>query len=100
MAGGEFDDPQAFCQEVGLSYVLTYDGYGSEWGPARRIWRPGDAGDGVTCSLNADGGYACVTVDDIRHLQPADLEAILQHLMLFDDPHVPPLELPDDLGQP
>lgn len=99
VAGGEFDELQTFCQKVGLTYVLTYDGYGGEWGPARRIRRPGDVGDGLTCSLSADGGYACLTDDDIRFLGLADVEAILEHLRLFNDPHVPPLELPEDLGQ-
>jgi hypothetical protein len=93
VAGGEFDELEAFCVEVGLTYVLTYDGYGCEWGPARRIRRPGDAGDGVTCSLNADGGTPCVTADDIRFLGLADVDAILEHLRLFADPHVPPLEI-------
>lgn len=93
LPGGEFHGLQAFCAEVGLSYVLTYDGYGAEWGPARRIWRPGDTGDGLTCSLNADGGYACVTADDIRFLELADVEAIIAHLELFNAPNVPPLEL-------
>ena len=93
VASGEFVDLQALCHELGLSYVLTYDGYGGQWGPARRIWRPGGAGDGTTCSLNADGGFACVTADDIRFLALPDVEAILQHLQLFNDPHVPPLEI-------
>ena len=95
VAGGEFDELEAFCVEVGLSYVLTYDGYGCEWGPARRIRRPGDAGDGVTCSLNADGGTPCVTADDIRFLGLADVDAILEHLRLFADPHVPPVRIED-----
>ncbi len=30
--GGEFEDLQAFCVSQGLTYVLTYDGYGGEWG--------------------------------------------------------------------
>jgi prevent-host-death family protein len=93
VAGGELDTLQALCVEIGLSYILTYDGYGCEWGPARRIRRPGDPGAGLTCSLNADGGSACVTADDIRHLQLADVDAVLQHLALFDDPHVPPIEI-------
>lgn len=93
VAAGEFEDLQAFCVEVGLTYVLTYDGYGCWWGPARRIWRPGDTGQGVACALNADGGFACVTADNIRLLELADVEAILAYLGLFDDPHVPPLEL-------
>lgn len=92
-SGGEFDELAAYCVEAGLTYVLTYDGYGCEWGPARRIRRPGDAGDGVTCSLNADGGTPCVTADDIRFAGLADVEAILEHLRLFADPHVPPLEI-------
>lgn len=91
VAGGEFDDLQAFCAEVGLTYVLTYDGYGCEWGPSRRIRRPGDDDDGVTCSLNADGGYACVTADDIRHLGLPDLEAVFAFLGRFNDPQIPPL---------
>ena len=100
VASGEFVELQAFCLEVGLTHVLTYDGYGGQWGPARRIWRPGDPGDGLTCSLNADGGFACVTSDDIRHLELADMEAVLQHLELFNDPHVPPLEISRDAGHP
>lgn len=92
VTGGEFDELQRFCVEVGLTYVLSYDGYGSEWGPSRRICRPGD---GLTCSLNADGGTPCVTADDIRFLEFADVEAVLAHLRLFDDPHVPPLEIED-----
>jgi len=93
VASGELPSVQAFCVEVGLSYVLTYDGYGCQWGPARRIRRPGDEGEGVTCSLNADCGSACVTLGDIRYLGLADLEAVLAHLALFDDPHVPPLDI-------
>ncbi|MBB3892866.1 hypothetical protein GGQ61_003604 [Phenylobacterium haematophilum] len=90
VSGGEFDELAAYCVEVGLTYVLTYDGYGCEWGPARRVRRPGDAGDGVTCSLNAD---------DIRFVGLADVDAILEHLRLFADPHVPPVEI-EDSGRP
>ena len=96
VADGEFDALQAFCVEVGLTYVLTSDGYSCEWGPSRRIRRPGDAGDGVTCSLNMDGGYACVSADDIRYLELADLEAVLAFLARFNDPRVPPLEFGRD----
>lgn len=99
VAGGEFDELAGFCVEVGLTYVLTYDGYGCEWGPARRIRRPGDAGDGVTCSLNADGGTPCVTADDIRFGGLGDVEAIIEHLRLFADPHVPPFEI-EGAGEP
>lgn len=93
VAAGEFEMLQAFCVEVGLTYVLSYDGYGASWGPARRIWRPGDEGNGDTCSLDADNGHACLGVHDIRHLELTDVAAIIARLELFDRPHVPPLEL-------
>lgn len=93
VAAGEFEGLQAVCMALGLAYVLTYDGYGGSWGPARRIWRPGDYGDGKTCSLESDGGAACVTAGDIRHHQFDSVDAVLAHLALFDDPHVPPLEI-------
>lgn len=93
VAAGEFDDLQALCVEIGLTYVLTYDGYGGEWGPARRIYRPGDAGDGDTCSLDRDDGRACVCADDIYHLGYLTLDQVLERLALFDNPHVPPLEI-------
>ncbi len=93
VASGELPSVQELCVEVGLSYVLTHGGYGCEWGPARRIRRPGDEGDGVTCSLDADWGAACVTKGDILRLEFTDIQAVLAHLALFDDPHVPPLEI-------
>ena len=91
--GGEIEDLQAFCVEVGLTYVLTYDGYGCEWAPARRIRRPGDAGEGRTCGLNVDGGVACVTAHEIHFQELGGVKEILEHLARFDDPHVPPLEI-------
>jgi len=93
VAAGEFEELQALCVEIGLTYVLTYDGYGAEWAPARRIWRPGDAGDGETCSLSGDGGRACVTADDLRHQAFADLDALEAYLKGFDDPKAPSLVL-------
>lgn len=93
VASGEFDDLQALCVEIGLTYVLSYDGYGAEWSPARRIWRPGSAGDGETCALSGDGGRACVTADDLRHHGFADLDALAAYLKGFDDPDVPGLVL-------
>ena len=93
VASGEFEDLQAACVEIGLSYVLTYGGSGGQWGPGRRIWRPGDAGYGLTCSLNAEDGYACASANDIRGWGFVDLQQVLERLALFDDPHVPPLEI-------
>lgn len=91
--GGEFEDLQSFCVQVGLTYVLTYDGYGCSWGPARRICRPGDSGDGDTCPLTADNGAACIDGQDIRRLGLTSVAAIIERLELFDRAHVPPLEL-------
>jgi hypothetical protein len=47
----------------------------------------------VTCSLTANGGCACVTADDSRFQELADIDAVLAHLTLFNDPDVPPLEI-------
>lgn len=100
VANGEFDALQAFCVEVGLSYVLTYDGCGCQWGPGRRIRRPGDGDYGVTCSLDVAGGNACISADDIRRLELDDLEAVLGYLRRFDDPKVPPLAIEPGVGPP
>jgi hypothetical protein len=91
VADGQFGVLQAFCAGVGLNYVLTYDGFGCEWGPTRRIRYPGDQGDGVSCPLDANGGSACVSAHDIRYGDFADLRAVIAYLDLLDKPRVPPL---------
>ncbi len=93
VASGEFSELQAFCARVGLTYVLTYDGFGGEWGPGRRIRRPGDAGEGLTCPLSEDGGAACISAAMIRGLKLADVPAILSVLERFDAEATPPLTI-------
>ncbi len=88
--GGEFEDLQAFCMSQGLIYVLTYDGYGGEWGPGRRIRRPQDPGAGVSCPLDADQGYACIGAEQIATLGLRSIEDILAHLARFDLSETPP----------
>lgn len=63
-----------------------------EWGLARRRWRPGDA-DAVTCPLEADGGSASITADEIRRCDFTDALAICARLAGFDDEVGPPLLL-------
>ena len=92
---GEFYALQAFCVAHGLTYVLTYDGCGGNWGPARRRWRPGDDGEGVACVLSEDGGRACITADEIAHFRLGDVPAILAYLSEFDRETTPSLVLVD-----
>lgn len=89
---GEFERLQAFCVDHGLTYLLTYDGCGGEWGPARRRRRPGEA-ECVTCALDADGGRACLTADEIRTRGFRTVDDVLAHLQAFDDEVTPPLVL-------
>ena len=89
---GEFERIQAFCVEHGLHDVLTHDGCGGEWGPARRSWRPSDA-EAVTCPLDADSGSARITADEIRRAGFASVAAIFAHLSEFNDEVCPPLVL-------
>ena len=79
--GGEFETLQAFCVEHGLVYRLTYDGYGGEWGPATRL-RHADGTE--TCSLDRDGGDACVCRDDLVRLGFASIEEVQAYLERFD----------------
>ena len=88
---GEFDGLQAFCVRQGLTYVLTYDGFGGEWGPGRRIRRPEDGDVGVSCPLDADGGSACITAEQIKALGLTSVDAILSHLERFDLGETPAL---------
>lgn len=90
---GEFDALQAFCVANGLTYMLTYDGCGGNWGPARRRWRPGDEGQGLACALSEDGGQACITADEIAHFRFPDVAAVRAHLKAFDDELTPDLEI-------
>lgn len=80
--GGEFDTLQAFCAEHGLAYRLTYDGYGGEWGPATRLHHADGAEE--TCSLDRDGGDACVCRDDLARLGVASLGDLEAYLERFD----------------
>ena len=84
ICNGEFYALQALCVAHSLTYVLTYDGCGGNWGPARRRWRPGGDGEGVVCVLSEDGGRACITADEIAHHRFGDVPAILAHLSDFD----------------
>ncbi len=92
---GEFEHLQAFCADHGLTYLLTYDGCGGEWGPPRRRWRPDDR-EGVTCALDADGGRACLTADEVRARGLQTVDDILAHLQAFDDEVTPPLVMTED----
>ncbi|PZQ55947.1 MAG: hypothetical protein DI570_21655 [Phenylobacterium zucineum] len=80
--GGEFETLQAFCAEHGLAYRLTYDGYGGEWGPATRLHHAD--GTEETCSLDRDGGDACVCRDDLARLGVASLGELEAYLERFD----------------
>jgi hypothetical protein len=80
--GGEFDTLQGFCAEHGLAYRLTYDGYGGEWGPATRLHHAD--GTEETCSLDRDGGAACVSRDDLAILAFASLGELQAYLERFD----------------
>ena len=96
VANGEFGRLQAFCVHYRLNYVLTYDGYGGQWSPARRIRRPDDEGDGVTCPLTEDQGEACVSSAQIKALGLTTLDEVLQHLERFDLAQVPAFEIVSD----
>lgn len=82
VAAGEFQELQAFCAEYGLVYRLTYDGYGGDWGPETRLHHAD--GSQETCSLDRDGGAACLNRHDLVHLGLATVEAVQQHLERFD----------------
>jgi hypothetical protein len=79
---GEFETLQAFCAEHGLAYRLSYDGYGGEWGPATRLHHAD--GTEETCSLDGDGGAACVSRDDLAILAFATLAEVQAYLERFD----------------
>ncbi|ODT83577.1 hypothetical protein [Phenylobacterium sp. SCN 70-31] len=79
---GEFETLQAFCVEHGLAYRLTYDGYGGEWGPATRLHHAD--GTEETCSLDRDGGDACVCRDDLARLGFASIRELRAYLERFD----------------
>ena len=89
VAGGEFEDLQAFCLRQGLTYVLTYDGFGGEWAPGRRIRRPEDRGEGMTCTLDADMGAACISADEITARGFGAVADILAHLDRFNRSETP-----------
>lgn len=94
--GGEFGQLQAFCADHGLVYQLVYDGYGGEWGAGMRI-RHAD-GTEETCSLDADGGDACITRGTIGHLALTGLDDVLAYLERFDRFLPPPLVFLDEPG--
>ena len=89
--GGEFEDLQAFCVRQGLTYVLTYDGFGGGWAPGRRIRRPQDGGEGLTCTLHEDMGAACISGDQITALGFSTIADVLSHLERFNRSETPDL---------
>ena len=93
VTSGEFEALQAFCVDHRLTYVLTYDGSGGLWAPGRRIRRPDDRGDGLTCTLDDSLGFACISADQIRALELRSLEDILAHLERFDLSETPPFTI-------
>ncbi len=100
VAGGEFEGLQAFCVQHGLTYVLTYDGCSGSWSAGRRIRRPQDRGDGLTCTLDDTEGFACISADQIRRFGLHSVEAILAHLRRFDDAQTPAFIIDESVATP
>ncbi len=92
---GEFEDLQDFCARHGLTYVLSFDGLGGGWAPGRRIRRPQDRGQGLTCTLDGDRGAACLSADQIPALGLTTVQEILAHLERFDLSETPPFVIDD-----
>ena len=93
VSDGEFMILQAFCATHGLAYRLTYNGCGAQWRPTTRLLHA----DGTveTCSLDRDGGRACVSRDDLAVLGFNSLKVLHAYLERFDLYRPGPLMIED-----